>query len=130
MASAKATDIGSCCEDATSAMRATSGLRRMTRRGAECVGCPSIQGLLQEGTARNIRVARKDQPRSTGTIPSSCSESARATRSGPASSAPSSRLKVNLNAEHLTYRDAHRVQARLDRKLLTLHVLLEVAAPP
>jgi len=40
------------------------------------------------------------------------------------------RLKVDLNAEQLTHRDVHRVQAHLDRKLLTLHMLLEVAAAP
>jgi hypothetical protein len=39
-------------------------------------------------------------------------------------------LKVDLNGEHLTHRDAHRVQAHLDRKLLTLHLLLAAAASP
>jgi hypothetical protein len=39
-------------------------------------------------------------------------------------------LKVDLNGEYLTHRDALRVQAHFDRKLLTLHLLLEVAATP
>ena len=40
------------------------------------------------------------------------------------------RLKVDPHAEHLTHRDALRVQAHLDRKLLTMHLLLKVAASP
>jgi hypothetical protein len=38
------------------------------------------------------------------------------------------RLKVDLCGEHLTHRDALRVQAHLDRKLLALHLLLAVKA--
>jgi hypothetical protein len=40
------------------------------------------------------------------------------------------RLKIDLLGEHLTHRDALRVQAHLDRRMLTLHLLLAVLAPP
>ncbi len=40
------------------------------------------------------------------------------------------RLKIDLKGEHLSHRDALRVQAHLDRRLLTLHSLLSVSAPP
>lgn len=95
-----------------------------------CASCPFAAGCLKKGGRRHIRVARKDQPQIDWEHPQLLvRDNARyQRRTGVERSIK--RLKVDLKGQHLTHRDAHRVQAHLDRKLLTLHLLLAVAASP
>ena len=95
-----------------------------------CTHCPLSEGCLFKGQRRHIRVDRADQPQIDWEHPQHyAKERARyAQRTGVERSIK--RLKVDLKGEHLTHRDAHRVQAHLDRKLLILHLLLAIAASP
>ena len=95
-----------------------------------CAGCPSAQGCRKRGQRRNIRVAREDQPQLDWDHPQLLLRDRTRYQRRTGVERAIKRLKVDLNAEQLTHRDVHRVQAHLDRKLLTLHVLLEVAASP
>jgi hypothetical protein len=92
-----------------------------------CANCPLAGSCLEKGERRHIRVVREDQPQINWEHPQhNARDRARyGKRTGVERAIK--RLKVDLNGEHLTHRDAHRVQAHLDRKLLTLHLLLEVA---
>jgi hypothetical protein len=95
-----------------------------------CANCPLSQTCLKRGDRRTIRVARQDQPQIHGDHPQHFArERARYPKRTGVERAIK-RLKVDLHGDHLTHRDALRVQAHLDRKLLTLHLLLAVAAPP
>ena len=95
-----------------------------------CAGCPQAETCLKRGERRHIRVHRDDQPQIDWDYPQhSTRERARYQRRTGVERAIK-RLKVDLHGEHLTHRDSLRVQAHLDRKLLTLHLLLEVAASP
>lgn len=89
-----------------------------------CRNCPHASNCLKKGRRRNIRVDRKDQPQIYWEHPQHFArEQARYGRR-PGVERAIKRLKVDLNGEHLTHRDALRVQAHLDRKLLILHLLL------
>ena len=93
-----------------------------------CASCSMAEDCLKRGDRRYIRVDRKDQPQLDWDHPQLLArDSARYQRRTGVERAIK-RLKVDLKGEHLTHRDALRVQAHLDRKLLTLHLLLEVAA--
>ena len=95
-----------------------------------CASCSFAGTCLKKGERRNIRVERKDLPQLDWDHPQLFArDRARYGRRTGVERAIK-RLKVDLQGEHLTHRDAHRVQAHFDRKLLILHLLLEVAATP
>jgi hypothetical protein len=97
---------------------------------AVCAGCPCAAGCVMRGQRRYIRVDRHDQPQLDWDHPQLlCRDRVRYQRRTGVERAIK-RLKVDLCGEHLTHRDVHRVQAHLDRKLLTLHLLLAVTASP
>jgi len=93
-----------------------------------CSGCPFASGCLNKGQRRNIRVERKDQPQIDWDHPQHFARDRARYQRRTGVERAIKRLKVDLNAEHLTHRDALRVQAHLDRRLLTVHILL--AASP
>ena len=95
-----------------------------------CAGCPHRQGCLNRGARRHIRVHRKDQTQLNWEHPQLLSRDPARYQRRTGVERAIKRLKVDLNAENLTHRDALRVQAHLDRKLLTLHLLLEIAGSP
>ncbi len=95
-----------------------------------CANCPHSGDCLKRGQSRHIRVDRADQPQIDWEHPQHLAkERARYARRTGVERAIK-RLKNDLHGEVLTHRDALRVQAHLDRKLLILHLLLEIAAPP
>ena len=95
-----------------------------------CAACPLSGSCLGKGQRRHIRVPRRDLPQIDWDHPQhSVRNRARyGMRTGVERAIK--RLKIDLNGEHLTHRDVHRVQAHLDRKLLTLHLLLAVSHSP
>jgi hypothetical protein len=95
-----------------------------------CASCPFAESCLEKGERRHIRVERKDQPQIHWEHPQHFARDR--TRYGKRTGVERAikRLKVDLHGEYLTHRDAHRVQAHLDRKLLVLHLLLAAAASP
>jgi hypothetical protein len=93
-----------------------------------CTRCPLATSCLGKGQRRHIRVPRQDQPQIDWDHPQHVArERARYKRRTGVERAIK-RLKIDLKAEHLTHRDALRVQAHLDRRLLTLHLLLATSA--
>jgi len=89
-----------------------------------CASCPHAGNCLKRGRRRHIRVDRHDQPQIDWEYPQhSVREKARYGRR-PGVERAIKRLKVDLHGAHLTHRNALRVQAHLDRKLLILHLLL------
>jgi hypothetical protein len=95
-----------------------------------CEGCPHRQGCLKRGARRHIRVDRNDQAQLNWEHPQLLSRDRARYQKRTGVERAIKRLKVDLNAENLTHRDSLRVQAHLDRKLLTLHLLLEIASSP
>ena len=95
-----------------------------------CANCPLAGSCPKNGRRRNIRVARSDQPQIDWDHPQHLIRERARYQQRTGVERAIKRLKVDLNGEHLTHRDALRVQAHLDRKLLTLHLLLAVAASP
>jgi hypothetical protein len=95
-----------------------------------CAHCPLATRCLDKGKRRHIRVPRRDQPHIDWTHPQHFvrERAIYSQRTGVERSIKS--LKIDIGGEHLTHRDAFRVQAHLDRRLLTLHLLLAVSAPP
>ena len=89
-----------------------------------CNGCPFASSCLNKGTRRHIRVPRGLQPHIDWEHPQHFSREQARYRKRTGVERAIKRLKVDLRGEHLTHRDALRVQAHLDRKLLTLHLLL------
>ena len=95
-----------------------------------CASCPLAGSCLDKGQRRHIRVDRKDQPQINWEHPQHFARDRARYGKRTGVERAIKRLKVDLNGEHLTHRDAHRVQAHLDRKLLTLHLLLAASASP
>lgn len=93
-----------------------------------CAGCPLAATCLDKGSRRHIRVDRHDFPQINWDHPQHFARNKARYQRRTGIERAIKRLKVDLNAEHLTHRDGLRVQAHLDRKLLTLHLLLRVAA--
>ena len=93
-----------------------------------CAGCPFSDGCVRKGQRRFLRVDRKDQPQIDWDHPQLFARDLARYQRRTGVERAIKRLKVDLKGEHLTHRDARRVQAHLDRKLLTLHLLLAVAA--
>lgn len=92
-----------------------------------CAGCPFAQTCLKKGTRRHIRVDRQDFPQINWEHPQHLARNRARYQKRTGVERAIKRLKLDLNAEHLTHRDSLRVQAHLDRKLLTLHLLLRTA---
>lgn len=92
-----------------------------------CARCPFVDICLKKGTRRHIRVERNDFPQIDWKHPQHLARNGIRYQRRTGVERAIKRLKVDLNAEHLTHRDAHRVQAHLDRKRLTLHLLLQAA---
>jgi hypothetical protein len=95
-----------------------------------CVGCPMVSSCLKKGQRRYIRVDRNDFPHIDWDHPQHFARNRARYQKRTGVERAIKRLKVDLNGEHLTHRDAHRVQAHLDRKLLILHLLLAAASSP
>jgi hypothetical protein len=93
-----------------------------------CTGCSFTTGCLNKGRRRHIRVERQAQPQIDWDHPQHFARDRARYQRRTGVERAIKLLKVDLNAEHLTHRDALRVQAHLDRRLLTLHILL--AASP
>lgn len=89
-----------------------------------CASCPLADTCLQKGERRWVRVARADQPQINWDHPQHLPEERKRYGKRTGVERAIKRLKVDLGGESLTHRDVHRVQAHLDRKLLTLHLLL------
>lgn len=95
-----------------------------------CASCPLAGSCLKKGERRHIRVDRKDQPQINWDHPQHFARDRFRYQKRTGVERAIKRLKKDLNGEHLTHRDAHRVQAHLDRKLLILHLLLAASASP
>ena len=93
-----------------------------------CASCLLAGSCLEKGERRHIRVDRKDQPQINWEHPQHFARDRARYGKRTGVERAIKRLKVDLNGEYLTHRDAHRVQAHLDRKLLILHLLLATAA--
>ena len=93
-----------------------------------CSHCPNRTPCLTKGSRRHIRVDRDLTPQIDWDHPQHLrTEKMRyAKRTGVERAIK--RIKVDLKAKILSHRDAHRVQADLDRKLLILHLLLKMQA--
>jgi hypothetical protein len=92
-----------------------------------CATCP----LAHPCTAcarRNIRVDRADLPQIDWEHPQHFTRNRARYGKRTGVERAIKRLKVDLRGANLTHRDALRVQAHLDRKLLALHLLLAVKA--
>lgn len=89
-----------------------------------CAGCVFAADCLNKGTRRHIRVERSDFPQIDWDHPQHLLRNRTRYQSRTGVERAIKRLKVDLRAEHLSHRDGLRVQAHLDRKLLTLHLLL------
>ena len=87
-----------------------------------------VPSLRDPDIARHIRVARQDQPQINWRYPQHFAKERERYGKRTGVERAIKRLKVDLGGEVLTHRDAHRVQAHLDRKLLTLHLLLAASA--
>lgn len=92
-----------------------------------CLGCPFAK-TCTDSKRRFIRVHRADLPQIDWDNPQhfAANRALYAKRTGIERAIK--RLKIDLRGAHLTHRDALRVQAHLDRKLLALHILLAVKA--
>lgn len=91
-----------------------------------CQQCPMAQGCLTKGNRRHIRVPRELLPQIDWNYPQHFTTERLHYAKRTGIERAIKRIKVDLKGEVLTHRDAQRVQAHLDRKLLTLHLLLAV----
>ncbi len=89
-----------------------------------CASCPLSGSCHGKGQRRHIRVHRRDLPQIDWDHPQHSARNRTRYDKRTGVERAIKRLKVDLNGEHLTHRDVHRVQAHLDRRLLTLHLLL------
>ena len=95
-----------------------------------CAACPLSGSCVEKGQRRHIRVPRWDLPQIDWNHPQHFVRNRIRYGMRTGVERAIKRLKIDLNGEHLTHRDVHRVQAHLDRKLLTLHLLLAVSHSP
>ena len=95
-----------------------------------CVRCPLAASCLDKGNRRHLRIPRLKQPHIDWEHPQHFARERARYSQRTAIERAIKRLKIDLKGEHLTHRDALRVQAHLDRRLLTLHLLLAASAPP
>jgi hypothetical protein len=73
---------------------------------------------------RHIRVHREDLPQINWDHPEHFAQNRTRYAKRTGIERAIKRLKIDLHGDHLTHRDALRVQAHLDRKILALHLLL------
>jgi hypothetical protein len=95
-----------------------------------CASCPNRHSCLLKGARRHIRVDRDLTPQIDWHHPQHSLSERKLYAKRPGVERAIKRIKVDLKAEIISHRDARRVQADLDRKLLTLHLLLEIQAKP
>ena len=95
-----------------------------------CARCPLAASCLDKGNRRHLRIPRLEQPHIDWEHPQHFARERARYSQRTAIERAIKRLKIDLKGEHLTHRDALRVQAHLDRRLLTLHLLLAASAPP
>jgi hypothetical protein len=93
-----------------------------------CLGCPLAAGCSTKGNRRTIRVDRASFPQIHWERPQHSARHRAQYAKRTSVERAIKRLKVDLGAETLTHRDTPRVQAHMDRKLLTLHLLLRAQA--
>ena len=89
-----------------------------------CLSCPLADSCLNKGERRHIRVNRQDLPQIDWEHPQHSVRNRARYNKRTGVERAIKRLKVDLNGEHLTHRNVNRVQAHLDRRLLTIHILL------
>ena len=92
-----------------------------------CSSCP-LAHPCTTGERRCIRVNRGDLPQINWDHPQHFARNRALYQRRTGVERAIKRLKVDLCGEDLTHRDALRVQAHLDRKLLALHLLLAARA--
>jgi len=90
-----------------------------------CATCP-LSVACTTRTRRHIRVERADLPQIDWDHPQHFARNRARYDKRTGVERAIKRLKVDLLGESLTHRDALRVQAHLDRKLLALHLLLAI----
>ena len=95
-----------------------------------CASCPLAAHCLGTGKRRHIRVPRHAQPQLDWEHPQHFARERARYGRRTAIERAIKRLKIDLKGEHLTHRDAFRFQAHLDRRLITLHLLLAATSPP
>lgn len=89
-----------------------------------CASCPYRNGCLEKGQRRHIRVPKADLVQIDWNAPQHLSRNKKRYRLRTGVERAIKRLKVDLGAERLGHRNALRVQAHVDKRLLALHVLL------
>jgi hypothetical protein len=96
--------------------------------GEGCPVCASCPSSCTAHRRRHIRVNRVDLPQIDWEHPQHTTRQREYYSKRTGVERAIKRLKIDLCAESLTHRDALRVQAHLDRKLLALHLLVAVKA--
>lgn len=93
--------------------------------GPVCAGCPLVAACLAAGgRRRHLRVQRADFPQIDWDHPQHQGRHRATYRLRTGVERAIKRLKIDLDGEHLTRRDARRVQAHFDRRLLVVHLLI------
>jgi len=89
-----------------------------------CEQCCCRTGCLSQGTRRHIRVPRELFPQINWDHPQHFETEKQTYSRRTGIERAIKRVKVDLKGEELTHRDAIRVQAHFDKRLLALHLLL------
>jgi hypothetical protein len=89
-----------------------------------CCACPRASSCLSNGQRRHVRVNRCDFPQIDWDHPQHAARDRERYKKRTGVERAIKRIKIDLKGAHLTHRDALRVQAHLDRRLLVLHLLL------
>jgi hypothetical protein len=91
-----------------------------------CTGCPLRSRCgRSNGKRRTLRTRRKDFPQIDWDHPQHLDRNRRLIQRRTSVERMIKRIKVDLRGEILTRRDARRVQAHFDKRLLVLHLLLD-----
>jgi len=96
--------------------------------GSPCLDCERAALCGQGGAGRYIRVDRKAFPQINWDNPQHLQSNRELYQQRTGVERAIKRLKVDLGAEHITQRNALRVQAVIDTKMMTLHLLLRAQA--
>jgi len=89
-----------------------------------CKSCPLRASCLKKGSRRNIRVERSDFPQIYWEHPQHLGLQRKRYGKRTGVERAIKLLKVDFAGEKLTHRDALRVQAHIDKRLLAIHLLL------
>jgi hypothetical protein len=95
---------------------------------AVCFGCPLAAQSGRAGKRPHIRVDRADLSQIDWNHPQHVRRNSSRYQARTGVERAIKCLKVDLKGERLAHRDSVRVQAHMDRKLLTFHLLLAQAA--